>query len=97
MKLIIHQFDCSLILFIMIIYFFCDNLQVCCLGSEAIDPKKNLPRAVIGVLAIVTFLYVAASLALVGMQNYIGEWGKSFSFVKNNFVLSHSLLYFPLI
>ena len=70
---------------------------MCCLGSEAIDPKKNLPRAVIGVLAIVTFLYVAASLALVGMQNYIGEWGKSFSFVKNNFVLSHSLLYFPLI
>ena len=46
--------------------------QVCCMGSEAKDPKKNLPRAVVGVLAIVTVLYVLASLALVGMQNYLG-------------------------
>jgi amino acid transporter len=43
------------------------------MGSEAKNPKKNLPRAVIGVLAIVTVLYVLASLALVGMQNYLGE------------------------
>ena len=43
------------------------------MGSEAKDPKKNLPRAVVGVLAIVTVLYVLASLALVGMQNYLGE------------------------
>ena len=42
------------------------------MGSEAKDPKKNLPRAVVGVLAIVTVLYVLASLALVGMQNYLG-------------------------
>lgn len=42
------------------------------MGSEAKNPKKNLPRAVVGVLAIVTVLYVLASLALVGMQNYIG-------------------------
>ena len=49
------------------------SCQVCCLGSEAINPKKNLPRAVVGVLAIVTVLYVLASLALVGMQNYVGK------------------------
>jgi basic amino acid/polyamine antiporter, APA family len=42
------------------------------MGSEAKDPKKNLPRAVVGVLSIVTVLYVLASLALVGMQNYLG-------------------------
>jgi amino acid transporter len=43
------------------------------MGSEAKNPKQNLPRAVMGVLAIVTVLYVLASLALVGMQNYLGE------------------------
>ena len=35
------------------------------MGSEAKDPKKHLPRAVVGVLAIVTVLYVLTSLALV--------------------------------
>lgn len=43
------------------------------MGSEAKNPKQNLPRAVVGVLAIVTVLYVLASLALVGMQNYVGR------------------------
>jgi amino acid transporter len=44
------------------------------MGCEAKNPKKNLPRAVIGVLAIVTELYVLTSLALVGMQNYLREY-----------------------
>ena len=44
--------------------------EVCCLAGEAKNPSKNLPLAVIGTIVIVTILYVLASLALIGMQNY---------------------------
>jgi APA family basic amino acid/polyamine antiporter len=41
--------------------------EVCCLGGEAKNPQKDLPRAIFGTIACVTVLYVLASLALVGM------------------------------
>jgi amino acid transporter len=44
--------------------------QVCCLAEEAQDAKRNLPRAILWVLAGVTMLYITATLALTGMQPY---------------------------
>ena len=44
--------------------------EVCCLAGEAINPRKNMPRAVMLVIAFVTVLYMAAAVALVGMQPY---------------------------
>lgn len=44
--------------------------QVCCLAAEAKDPKRNLPRAILGVLSGCTVLYVVATLALTGMIPY---------------------------
>jgi len=44
--------------------------EVCCIAGEAVDPARNLPRAVIGTLAIVAAVYVTAALALTGMQHY---------------------------
>jgi APA family basic amino acid/polyamine antiporter len=41
--------------------------EVCCVAGEALDPARNMPRAVLGTLAIVTFCYVLAALALTGM------------------------------
>jgi amino acid transporter len=43
--------------------------EVCCLASEAKNPK-DMPRAVLWTLAIVTVLYILASIALVGMVPY---------------------------
>jgi amino acid transporter len=43
--------------------------EVCCLAAEAKNPK-DMPRAVLWTLAIVTVLYVTASLALSGMLPY---------------------------
>ena len=44
--------------------------QVCCLAEEAKDAKRNLPRAVLGVLLGCAVLYVIATLALTGMLPY---------------------------
>ncbi len=44
--------------------------EICCMGSEAINPKRNLPRAVMGTILLVTVLYVLAAFALVGMVPY---------------------------
>lgn len=44
--------------------------EVCCVAGEAINPQRNLPRAVLLTIGIVTALTVFASLALVGMQPY---------------------------
>jgi len=41
--------------------------EVACLTMEAINPAKDVPAAIIGTIAIITVLYVLASLALVGM------------------------------
>ena len=39
-------------------------------AEETKNPKRDLPRGIIGSLAICTVLYVAVSLVVVGMQNY---------------------------
>jgi APA family basic amino acid/polyamine antiporter len=39
-------------------------------AEETKDPKRDLPRGIIGSLAICTALYVAVSLVVVGMQQY---------------------------
>ena len=41
--------------------------EVCCIAGEAKNPHRDLPRAVLWTLGIVTVFYVATSLALVGM------------------------------
>lgn len=44
--------------------------EVCCLASEAKHPTRDMPRAVLWTLGIVTVLYVFAALALTGMVPY---------------------------
>lgn len=44
--------------------------EICCLGDEVINPQKNLPRGVLGTIAIVTFLYIVAAIGLAGMVPY---------------------------
>jgi APA family basic amino acid/polyamine antiporter len=44
--------------------------EVCCLAGEALHPHKDMPRAIIITLALVTVVYVAAALVLTGMQHY---------------------------
>ena len=44
--------------------------EIPCSLGEAINPKRNLPRAVMGTILIVTVLYVLAAIALVGMVPY---------------------------
>ncbi|MER6948041.1 amino acid permease [Nonomuraea sp. NPDC000554] len=39
-------------------------------AEETINPQRDLPRGIIGSLAICTVLYVAVSLVVVGMQRY---------------------------
>ncbi|MCU1614867.1 MAG: putative amino acid permease [Frankiales bacterium] len=39
-------------------------------AEETKDPKRDLPRGIIGSLVICTLLYVAVSLVVVGMQKY---------------------------
>ncbi|MEV0461400.1 amino acid permease [Nocardia tengchongensis] len=39
-------------------------------AEETKDPKRNVPRGILGSLAIVTVLYVAVSLVLTGMVSY---------------------------
>jgi amino acid transporter len=44
--------------------------EVCCLAGEAINPRQNMPRAVMLVITFVTVLYMTAAVALTGMQPY---------------------------
>lgn len=44
--------------------------EICCIAGEAKDPARNMPRAIILSLIMVTVLYIATSLALVGMVPY---------------------------
>ncbi|WP_308250708.1 amino acid permease [Nonomuraea rhizosphaerae] len=39
-------------------------------AEETVEPQRDLPRGIIGSLAICTVLYVAVSLVVVGMQRY---------------------------
>ena len=41
--------------------------EVCCIAAEAKHPARDMPRAVLGTLAVVTVTYILASLALTGM------------------------------
>ncbi len=43
---------------------------VCCVAGEAINAERNLPLSIMITLVVVTTLYVAAAIALVGMQSY---------------------------
>ncbi|GFH47395.1 hypothetical protein CTEN210_03870 [Chaetoceros tenuissimus] len=44
--------------------------ELACMAHEAVDPQKNMPLSIVYTLGIVTVLYVAAALALTGMQPY---------------------------
>ena len=44
--------------------------DICCMAGEAVNPTKNLPRAVLGTIALVTALYMFAAITLVGMVPY---------------------------
>lgn len=44
--------------------------EVCCLTAEAIEPQKNMPRAIMWTIAILTVCYVFGTLALAGMVPY---------------------------
>ncbi|KDO34192.1 hypothetical protein SPRG_01427 [Saprolegnia parasitica CBS 223.65] len=44
--------------------------EVCCLAAEAKDPRKIMPRAVVGTILGTMFLSAFASLALSGMMKY---------------------------
>ena len=41
--------------------------EVCCLAGEAKNPVRDMPRAVLGTLTLVTVTYILASIALTGM------------------------------
>ncbi|KAL7452728.1 hypothetical protein ACHAWC_004453, partial [Mediolabrus comicus] len=43
---------------------------VCCVAGEAINAERNLPLSILITLLIVTSLYIAAAISLVGMQYY---------------------------
>jgi len=43
---------------------------ICCVAGEAKSPNLNLPRSVMITLVLVTVLYIAAAVALTGMQHY---------------------------
>jgi len=53
--------------------------EICCVSGEAKDPSKNVPRAIILTLLIVTSLYISASLGLAGMVPY-GEISETSGF-----------------
>ncbi|KAL3943493.1 MAG: hypothetical protein SGBAC_002458 [Bacillariaceae sp.] len=44
--------------------------EIACLGGEAENPRKNLPKAIFLTLGSVTSLYILATMALVGMLPY---------------------------
>jgi len=57
--------------------------EVCVMAGEAKNPRRNMPRAVLGTIVIVTICYVLASVSLVGMINYsqispVGGFGEAF-------------------
>lgn len=45
--------------------------EVCCVAGEAKHPARDLPRAVLGTLIIVSVSYILSALALTGMVSYV--------------------------
>ena len=69
--------------------------EVCCLGGEAINPEKNMPRAVMIVLLFVTILYIVAAISLTGMQPYYeinATTGFASAFLANGHTLFGNLV-----
>ena len=48
----------------------CFTLEICCISGEAKYPSKNIPRAILITLLVVTSLYCAASVGLAAMVPY---------------------------
>ena len=44
--------------------------EICVVAGEAKHPKRDLPRAVMGTLVIVTVCYILGAVALTGMMPY---------------------------
>ena len=44
--------------------------EICCIAGEAINPKKNIPYAILFTLLFSMFIYIVAALGLTGMQPY---------------------------
>jgi len=44
--------------------------EVCCIAGEALHPARDMPRAVLWTLSVLTLLYVLAALALCGMMPF---------------------------
>ena len=44
--------------------------EIACLGAEAQNPKRNLPKAILYTIGSVTTLYILATLSLTGMVPY---------------------------
>ncbi|KAI2498658.1 Amino acid permease [Fragilaria crotonensis] len=44
--------------------------EVCCIAGESLNPRRDLPRAVLLTLASVAAIYMTAAFALTGMQTY---------------------------
>ena len=42
-------------------------------AEETKNPQRDVPRGILGSLAIVTVLYMAVSLVVTGMQNYTDD------------------------
>ncbi len=63
--------------------------EVCCLAGEAMNPHETLPKAVLGTIFLVTFLYIFAAIALVGMESYLyisQDSGFSNAFESNGWI-----------
>ena len=46
-------------------------------GEEALDPQRNIPRAILGALAVVTMVYVLVAVSSLGVQSYDSFTGVS--------------------
>ena len=51
--------------------------EICCMSAEVKRPRRDLPRAVLGTLALVTLVYVLASLVLTSMMQTAGDKGET--------------------
>lgn len=69
--------------------------EVCCLAGEAVNPRKSIPRSVLGTISLATLLPVLGSVGLVGLMPY-SQIDKNSGFEvafrqKDWLVLSHAV------